>query len=198
MVVEKDKNEEPESEKKDIIYLNICKLHREISRDLLSVKYIADLWYNILKESGLSDEELSTNDTLKAYLSKYVECKLKKDKKAQHFIIKIAKQVCKDELDHIMEGSHPIVDLEHKKMAWVIKDLYTALYFALYYFDPETQQYIQCGREKCKRYFLTSKESPNTYCSDKCASAESSRLYRERKKAARSAEAESIPDNTQT
>ena len=192
--------EEPEFPKQGSLYYYICKLHREISDTVPSVKYLADLWYNILKGSELSEEELSDNKTLKSYLSTFVKTKLKHDKKAKGFIVKIAKQVCKDELDHILEGGHPLVALEHKNTSWNIKDLYTALYFALYWFDTEKQHYIRCSREKCHRYFLTSKnenkKAANAYCSAKCASAESSRLSRERKKAAGSAGTETRSEDS--
>ena len=89
-------------------------------------------------------------------------------------LIQIAKSVIKDEFDYALYGIHPTYDIETMSPNWEIPNLYTALYFALFYTRPEYEVYRKCANPNCNRLFKVKttnsrKQYHNTACQNAAA-----------------------------
>lgn len=89
-------------------------------------------------------------------------------------LIQIAKFVIKDEFDFVLYGIHPVYDIETLSPNWEIPNLFTALYFALFYTRPDYEVYRKCANPNCNRLFKfkttnSRKQYHNTACQNAAA-----------------------------
>ena len=93
----------------------------------------------------------------------------------------IIKELIKEEFDHIMRNVYPVYNTETMKPDWNIPDLFTAMYFQLFYMDPNYAIYRRCAKPECRRAFLVSRTNKKAkYCSDECRTAEAQKRHRKR------------------
>lgn len=75
---------------------------------------------------------------------------------------------------YALYGIHPTYDIETMSPNWEIPNLYTALYFALFYTRPEYEVYRKCANPNCNRLFKVKttnsrKQYHNTACQNAAA-----------------------------
>lgn len=98
-------------------------------------------------------------------------------------LVRIAKNVIKEELDYNLRGVLPIYDADAMAPSWFISDLLSALYFSVFYMHPGTELYRRCANTTCNRYFLVkTTSSRQKYCSASCSNAAAQRSHRKRLK----------------
>lgn len=100
------------------------------------------------------------------------------DNRYKKILIEIAKLVYKRELDWALKDIGPACDTENFRPKWNIPSFLTALYFSLFYFDSEYQEYRICENETCRKWFSVPKSRRNKkYCSQKCANLAAQRRF---------------------
>lgn len=168
------------------IYGRIEYLYYALNNNCPSLRNAVDLYYHILftesNNSGrpviFTDREFMNN------LAEYIDSqKINNDKAAIQLLKKVVCNTIADEINHALMDTHITFSAENLYSSVYVKDLFTAMYMALAAFDPRTQIYRECGRESCKRLFLDKKANEKTaYCCKKCAGAEYTKKFREKKK----------------
>ena len=95
-------------------------------------------------------------------------------------IINAAKLIIKAEIDYHTKLISPVYDLESMVGTWKIPNLITAIYFAIFFLNPNFKVIKKCANPTCDEYFdvLTSNKKKK-YCSPRCANIMSQRKYRE-------------------
>lgn len=97
-------------------------------------------------------------------------------------LIEIAKSVYKSELDWGLKRIRPVCNAESFRPKWNISSFLTALYFSLFYFDSEYQEYRICENETCRKWFSVPKSRRNKkYCNPECANLAAQRRFRRKK-----------------
>lgn len=106
----------------------------------------------------------------------------KRDKSDNSFLkpalFQVAKDTFKEEIDYYVKNIKPSYNKEKMSPSWNVEDLLTALYFSLFYMNPEVEIYRIC--EYCHKPFKLDKSTSTKkiYCSDKCRNCASQRKYR--------------------
>ena len=93
-------------------------------------------------------------------------------------LFQVAKDIFKEEIDHYVTNVKPVYNKEKMAPSWNVEDLLTALYFSLFYMNPEVEMYRVC--EYCHKPFKLDKSTSTKkiYCSDKCRNCAAQRKYR--------------------
>lgn len=97
----------------------------------------------------------------------------------KEFLRKITKQVIKEEFDFALYSIHPTYNIETMSPGWEIPDLFTALFFSLFYMRPEYEIYRQCANPNCTRLFrVKTTNSRQMYHSPACQNAAAQMRHR--------------------
>ena len=103
----------------------------------------------------------------------------------------VAKIIIKEEMDYAVNAIYPSYDTKTMSASWRIPDLYSALFFSIFYMRPETELYRRCENPSCGVYFLVATtNSRRKYCSPACSNAMQQRKIRARKKKASASDAD--------
>jgi len=97
---------------------------------------IVDFLFRFIREVG-EIKYLDRKGNVELKVKGGLEYNVAFDTSMKKELLKIAKKVCKTELDWGMKNIHPIYDIEEKRPDWKIPDLYSALYFAHFYCDSQ-------------------------------------------------------------
>lgn len=147
------------------------------SEDDAEIRLVAEFLYNFNKEIA---------PITKISPKGAIECKQEIDlnknpafnARYKNALIQIAKSVYKREFDWGLEGIRPVCDSENFRPKWNIPSLLSALYFSLFYFDSNYQEYRICANETCRKWFSVPKSKRNKkYCSSKCANLAAQRRF---------------------
>ena len=115
------------------------------------------------------------------------------DKKYKSALLRLAKMVCKKELNWGIKDIHPVCDIERLRPDWKIPDLISALYFSHFYSNPEFVIYRKCENPTCSKYFRVLRTNDKQkYCSKECSNQVAQKLYRQRKLLEKAKENENI------
>lgn len=146
-------------------------------------KLTIDYFYHITKEIGtivsLSDSDprvvFNCGDDM---ISSRFSTNLKKATP------NVAKGIIKEELDYAINSIYPVYDTDSMSGMWVIPDLYSALFFSIFFIRSDMELYKKCENPNCGRYVLVSStNSRRKYCCTECSNAVQQRKHRQRKKA---------------
>ena len=103
-------------------------------------------------------------------------------------LIVLAKQTVKEEFDYALSSIHPVYNIETMSPEWEIPDLFTALYFALFYKRSDTI-YRRCFNPNCNRLFeVKTTNNKKLYHAKSCQNAAAQMYYRRRIKEVNEAE----------
>lgn len=87
-------------------------------------------------------------------------------------LLKIARIVISEEINHNIKGIHPKYNAEELAPTWQVNNLLQALYFSIFYMKPGIEIYKQCKNQNCKRdrFFLVEATRTNKeYCCIQCS-----------------------------
>ena len=108
----------------------------------------------------------------------------KSDVETKKTLLKLAKIVIADEINHNIKDIHPIYDKTNLKATWEIGSLIQALYFSIFYMRAGSVIYKRCENPNCKRdkFFLVNATRTNKkYCCPECANSVAAQHFRDRK-----------------
>lgn len=98
-------------------------------------------------------------------------------------LIEVAKIVIGDEINANICHVHPAYDIKSMSPKWKVDSLMSALYFSIFYMNPEQELYRQCENPRCGNYFYVRSTATNKkYCSPACSNAMQQAKMRRRKK----------------
>lgn len=151
----------------------VYKLYRDAFSDSVTEhsRLVIDFLFHLLK-MGIKIDDIPPSGKLT--ISENINNMDKFDEDFKSTLIQIAKSVIKDEFDYALYGIHPTYDIETMSPNWEIPNLYTALYFALFYTRPEYEVYRKCANPNCNRLFKVKttnsrKQYHNTACQNAAA-----------------------------
>ena len=147
----------------DISYV-IWYFYRHIPLDCKEAREVIDFLFNFIRKVGeikYLDEDGNIELKTKLDYIKF-DASMRKD------LLKLARKVCKTELDWGMKNIHPIYDIEEKRPDWKIPDLYSALYFAHFYCDSQYYIRRKCQSPSCDKYFLVRRTNAKKKYCDTC------------------------------
>ena len=151
----------------------IYKLYRDAFSDSITEqsRLVIDFLFHLIK-IGIKIDDIPPSG--KITISENINITDKFDDDFKKNLIHIAKSVIKDEFDYALYGIHPTYDIKTMSPNWEIPNLYTALYFALFYTRPEYEVYRKCANPNCNRLFKVKttnsrKQYHNTACQNAAA-----------------------------
>ncbi|MEK2554458.1 CGNR zinc finger domain-containing protein [Lactiplantibacillus plantarum] len=98
-------------------------------------------------------------------------------------LIDVAKIVIGDEINANICNVHPVYDVKSMSPKWNVDSLMSALYFSIFYMNPEQELYRQCENPRCGNYFYVRSTATNKkYYSSACRNAVQQAKVRKRKK----------------
>jgi len=128
----------------------------------------------VLSKTNIDSVELTKG----VVLSKPVN--VRPNEKEKEMIISVAKLVIKDEIDYHTKLITPVYDLASMAGSWKIPNLITAIYFSIFFLNPNFTLIKKCTNPTCDEYFdVLNSNKKKIYCSPRCANIMSQRKYRE-------------------
>ena len=148
----------------DISYV-IWYFYRHITLERKEAREVIDFLFNFIRKVG-EIKYLDKNGNIEIKTS--LKYNIKFDDSMKEDLLKLARKVCKTELDWGMKNIHPIYDIEEKRPDWKIPDLYSALYFAHFYCDSQYYIRRKCQSPSCDKYFLVRRTNAKKKYCDTC------------------------------
>lgn len=99
-------------------------------------------------------------------------------------LVEIAREVISTEINYNIHGIYPYYDPNTMRPAWIIGNLLQAVYFSLFFNNPEVEIYRKCANPNCRgaKYFrVKTTMQKKKYCCPECANADAQRRYRLKK-----------------
>lgn len=94
-------------------------------------------------------------------------------------ILHLARITIKEEFDKALEQVHPTYNAEEMTPGWVIPNLYTALYFSIFYTNPKYEMFRHCANPGCNMVFkVRTSNSRKLYCCLACQNAAAQARHR--------------------
>lgn len=135
-------------------------------------KKVFNLIKNVSDTYGHIDESLN-------FISKNTKPFLSNNTKIA--IINIAKELIKNDMDYNIKNIHPEYNGNDLTPSWRIDDFLSAIFFSIFYINPELQIYRKCANIHCNQYFLVDTTSKRRkYCSTECRNQSNVNKYRTR------------------
>jgi hypothetical protein len=166
----------------------LSKLELYFMKDIENEKYhrMIDYFYHapIISNSDIDtpDDPTLSEMGLGAAINKEFNAEI--DQKLKAALVDVAKLVIKDEINYAVSRIKPDYDESTLSGKWLIPDLYSALYFSVFYMNSNAEIYRKCENPSCGKYFLVKTTNQRKkYCSQSCANAANQRVYRKRKAA---------------
>lgn len=101
----------------------------------------------------------------------------------KHALVDVAKIVIGEEINANIKNVHPKYDISKMTPNWSVDSLMSALYFSIFYMNPEQELYKKCANPNCDNYFFVKTTATNKkYCSQLCSNAVQQAKLRKRKK----------------
>ena len=163
---------------KDPLFKHLFALYTNFQTDNENLIYIIDFYYNYQKLMGIVDE--AKPNKIKYYEKEKVE--LSEELKVA--ILKVAEITISEEINGNIASIHPYYSYGTLTPSWKLSNFLEALYFSIFYMQPEVELYKECENPSCKRnkYFLVKTTKQNKkYCCAECANAAAQRRSRQRK-----------------
>lgn len=147
-------------------------------RDLYMIQYFFHTEYNLGQITFLNNDGcaffLSNDDDVQFY--EHLDENLKKA------TLQVAKYIIKEELDYNLSAITPSYDIRQMAPAWKIPDLFSGLYFSLFYMNSSQELFRLCANPSCRKPFRVETTRRNKkYCCDACRNAVGQRNYRNKK-----------------
>lgn len=101
---------------------------------------------------------------------------IRPNEKEIEMIICSSKLIIKDEIDYHTKFISPVYDLDLMIGSWRIPDLITAIYFAIFFLNPNFTLIKKCANPTCDEYFdVLNSNKKKKHCSTRCANIMSQR-----------------------
>lgn len=147
-------------------------------RDRYIIQYFSHTEYTLGRITFLNNDGcayfLSNDDDVQFY--EHLDENLKKA------TLQVAKYIIKEELDYNLSAITPSYDIRQMAPAWRIPDLFSALYFSLFYMNSSQELFRLCANPSCRKPFRVETTRRNKkYCCDACRNAVGQRNYRNKK-----------------
>lgn len=97
----------------------------------------------------------------------------------KELIESIAKKVIKNEINHHVKRIVPSYNMDELRGSWSFPDLLSAIYYSLFFLNPEFELIKKCENPTCSNYYtILNSNKRKKYCSSRCANAVNQRKYR--------------------
>lgn len=151
----------------------------------LNLKLLVDALYSVFTSSNTDTYVDFVNAIITNPYSidcglKLTEYKLNIDKPLKNAISKVAKNVLKQELDYNLSRVSPVYNSDTMTPSWSLPNLYTALWFSIFYLRTDYEIYRQCANPNCKRdreFIVSATNRRKIYCCDACRNAAAQRRH---------------------
>jgi hypothetical protein len=141
-----------------------------ISDELALISWVAPFIYQINKTKGVIFTDYNKekmDDFCKGY---------------EHLILSVAQNIIKNEIDYGVRRITPSYDSNQLIGGWNFPDLISALYFSIFFLNPNFTIVKKCENPTCSNYYtILNTDKRKKYCGTRCANAVSQRRARARK-----------------
>lgn len=140
-----------------------------------NARRITDFLFHYLHDVGV----IRTND-LSYYLTPDYNQLTDELKQA---MIDTAKIIIGEEINANLTGIHPVYNVDKMSPSWKVDSLLCAIYFSIFYLNPELELYRPCQNPRCGNYFLVKTTATRVrYCSTACCNRVTQDRYRKKKR----------------
>lgn len=154
------------------IFKNILQLYVNIDFEEIEKRKLTDVLFHSLENCKSLNAFFSNKHILDEISDEFKKT-----------IIEVATYIVGEEINGNLNRINPLYDAKKMTPSWVIGDLLSALYFSIFYLNPNLELYRQCANPRCNKYFLVSATSnKKIYCSPECCSRVTQYTYRKKKK----------------
>ena len=160
--------------------MNITYLYKNAFPVDLSARNAIDFFYHLIKEGTIIE---SCNEVGRVKTRSSITSNPKFKESFADKLILLAKQIIKEEFDYELFSIHPVYNIETMAPEWEMPNLFTALYFALFYTRPDYEIYRKCANPNCNRLFkVKTTNSRQLYHNTACQNAAAQMRHRKKKK----------------
>lgn len=158
---------------KDIVYFYANKPNaNQAHRKIVDLLFHYQLTYGVLRNYRNYDK-----------MEHYSNRSLELTTELKQRIVEVAKIVVGEEINANINGIHPEYDIKTMSPKWTVDSLISALYFSIFYLNPDLELYRKCANPNCQQYFIVkSTATKKKYCSMECSNAVQQANYRRRQK----------------
>lgn len=99
--------------------------------------------------------------------------------------LEAAKIILSEEISHYIKNIHPQHDYKTMRPSWKVDSLISALYYSLFFINPNVQTIRRCANVNCNRHMfftVTKTSSKKIYCCPECCRNVQQRKHREKVK----------------
>lgn len=154
------------------IFKNILHLYVNAEFGNTIERKLTDVLFHSLEEYKNLDSFVADKNNLKNISTEF-----------QSIIIEVAKYVIGEEINSNLNRIYPVYNTDKMTPSWKIDDLLSALYFSIFYLNPELELHRQCANPRCKTWFLVrTTTTKKKYCSQECCNRVTQDKYRKNKR----------------
>lgn len=159
-----------------INFLYFTNQTNQLSRNIIDLLYHINKEICRIKDINTNIGITFTNEIILNQVSDFTQ-------KYKNFIVKIGKETIKEEIDFAIQGIHPVYNINTMEPDWKISNLYSAIYFSIFYTRPNYAIYRKCKNEFCNAYFRVPCTNSKKIYHDKCCQvkAANQRYYKKKK-----------------
>ena len=142
----------------------------EISEELALISRLGGLIYQINKTKGVNFTDWGKEE-LDDFYDNY-----------DYLVLTVARNIIKKEIDYGVRRITPSYDSNQLIGGWNFPDLISALYFSIFFLNPNFTIVKKCENPTCSNYYtILNTDKRKMYCGIRCANAVSQRKARIRK-----------------
>lgn len=103
--------------------------------------------------------------------------------KHKELLVRLAKKVLQDEMNYHLSQIHPAFNTDKMSPDWYIPDLLSAMYFSIFYMNPQHKIFKPCARTDCSNFIIVNDSNfLLKYCTDGCKNIVTQRNKRRKEK----------------
>ena len=156
-------------------FLYFTKQKHELSKNIIDLLYHINKDICQIKEIAENGEITFMKETALVQSPEFTQ-------QYKDLIKIIARKTIKEEIDFATMNIHPAYNITTLEPDWEIANLYSALYFSIFYTRPSFDIYRKCKNELCNEYFrVQSTNSKKIYHCQSCQEAAAQKRFRKKK-----------------
>ena len=153
------------------VFRNITKLYCTAPNLNENTRLLIDFLFHFHKNIGLISEFDYKGDIEFYEDDELIHQKFNKkfNTAMRNALLKIAKFTIRDELEYNLYGIRPSYDINTMSPTWLVDDFLSAIYFSIFYMNPNIGVYRKCKNVNCDRWFLVkTTANKRKYCDAYC------------------------------
>ncbi len=159
----------------DMRYRRLTAIYKSARQESRNDRIILDFLFHLMHEVGVI-KSVTYQKGIEYY---GIADTTKFDSAMKTGLINVARIILSQEINHNISQMRPFYSPLKLEGSWRAPSLLTALYFSIFYRNPNTVIYRKCANPSCHNYFsVNTTNGRKKYCCDECRNANNQRTHR--------------------